>query len=132
MKWTIILFSCLVIMLVACGKNQGPTESESVAQGNLGLNMNVPNFETNVTHKNGIILIPHSPESDAIIQFERKNYAVDEQKTSSTVRHLIKKLFQHDVDVRPYEQNSAGTYYRVRFMGKFNMDSIGLQFMQVY
>lgn len=129
-KWTIILF--FLFIAVSCGKNQSSTEGNSVTEGNLGLGMTVPNFESNVSQKNGVIVIPHEENSGVIIQFERKNYLVDEHKTNPTAMKLIKKLFRHDVDVRPYEQNSNGTYYRAKFVGRFNMDSLSLQFLQVY
>ncbi len=129
--WSFI-FILLLGVITACGKDPDYTTSGGTAQGSFGLNMNVPNFESTVSQQKGIIFIPHTPETGAIIHFETKKYLIDPQKSNSAPMQLVRKLFRHDVDVRPYEQNSAGTFYRARFIGKFNMDSIILQFLQVH
>lgn len=130
-KWTFVLI-ILLSLFAGCGKDRTNSESGNVTQGSLGLNMNVPNFESNPTQRKGIIFIPHTAEIGAAIHYEQKIYLVDTNKSTTASLQLIRKLFRNDVDARPYEQNSAGTFYRARFIGKFNMDSIILQFLNVH
>lgn len=128
MKWMIIL----TFFLIGCGDGNKASNTDSVAQGNLGLNVSVPNFESNTGQQKGKILIPHTPESGSVIQFEGKNYFVDNIKSSTSALLLIRKLFRNQVDVRPFDQNDNGTYYSIRFNGKLNDDSVILQNLYVY
>lgn len=128
MKWTIIL---LFLLSAACGKNGSSQENPNVSQTSLGLNMSVPNFESEVTQRKGMIIIPHSPEKGAIVSFESNFYLIDMNKSNQNTVQLVRKLFRHQVDVRPYDQNATGTYYRMKFLGKFNLDSIILQALHV-
>lgn len=128
MKW----IALLLFLLSACGNGDSAGENGSVAQGSLGLNVSVPNFESENSQKKGFLVISHSPETETFIRFERKNYLVDMNKSSPASIKLIQKLYRSQVDVRPYDQNSEGTLYRARFRGQLSEETVALQSLALF
>ena len=126
MKLVIIL----LFILVACGKGNSDN-GNNISPGDFGLNIIVPSFDTS-TQKKGMIVIPHTPETGAVIKFERKDYSINTTRSSPAVVEQIQKLFRQQIDVRPYDQNENGTYYRARFVANFDYDSVVISSILIY
>lgn len=128
MKW-IIFF---IFFIIGCGKDpKYSNDSGTVAQNSLGLGMNIPSFESSKQNK-GFLIIPFAPETNAAIKFEGKNYLINNDKSSRSAVLVIQKLFRQQIDVRPYDQNSSGTIYKIHFVGRLEETTVIIESIYIY